>query len=75
MIYKINLFTLLSEAEIKNVKTLTEIRNSKIGDLTVEELHELWPCLYLTKFEGYYSMHVEVKSLSVLLKRYLIRHA
>lgn len=75
MKYEFKLFSLLSEAEIKKVKALSEIRNVCISDLTVSELTELWNCLYLTKFEGFYSEHIEVKTLSILIKRYLIKHA
>lgn len=75
MIYKTPLFSLLSDAEIKNVKKNTEIRNVMLCDLTISELHELWSCLYLTKHEAFYSQHSEVRALSILLKRYLLKYA
>ena len=43
MNYNTKLFDLLTSVEMRVIKYKAEVRNSRIEDLTIDELRELWP--------------------------------
>ena len=63
------LFDLLSDIELTRVKNDTDIRNCKLIDLTVSELHELGMLLVDRHRPIYNSIYPSIRALKVLLNR------